>query len=73
MAGNETPHCCDTRMTPILYGMRGPDLVDGSTWGDVELGGCCVSDDLPMFVCQRRGQTVGRFDDVWDQHIADGP
>ena len=71
MARSEAPRCCDDPMTPIVYGMPGPELVSASTRGEVELGGCCISDDEPMFRCQRCGRTEGRLGDVMDEHFAD--
>ena len=68
---SEAPHCCDNEMTPIVYGMPGPKLVEASMRGEVELGGCLIEDEAPMFVCQRCGRTVGRLGDVMDEHFAD--
>lgn len=58
-------------MTPIVYGMPGPELVRSWERGEVELGGCCISDDLPLFRCSRCGRTSGRFGDVGDGHFDD--
>lgn len=71
MKRSDAPHCCDNAMTPIVYGMPGSELVEAAGRGEVQLGGCCVSDDLPMFVCDRCGRTVGRLGDVHDEHFAD--
>lgn len=67
----EAPQCCDKPMTPIVYGMPGPELIEASLQGVVELGGCCISDDEPMFRCGRCGRTSGRLGDVMDEHFAD--
>ena len=58
-------------MTPIVYGMPGFELVDASARGEVELGGCVISDDAPMFRCSQCGRTEGRLGDVMDEHFAD--
>lgn len=58
-------------MTPIVYGMPGPELVDAYTRGEVELGGCCITPGEPMFRCQHCGRTDGRLGDVMDEHFAD--
>lgn len=71
MAAYEAPHCCDNAMTPIVYGMPSEGLIEASQRGEIQLGGCCVSDDLPMFVCERCGRTAGRLGEVWDEHFAD--
>lgn len=69
MAGTEAPHCCDTPMTPIVYGMPGPELLDESMHGEVELSGCVIFDDAPMSRCLRCGRTEGRLGDVMDEHF----
>ncbi len=58
-------------MTPIVYGMPGPELLDASEGGEVELGGCVLSHGAPMFRCSRCGRTEGRLGDVVDEHFAD--
>lgn len=58
-------------MTPIVFGMPGPELVAASVRGEVELGGCLIEDEAPMFVCGKCGRTVGRLGDVMDEHLAD--
>lgn len=58
-------------MTSIVYGMPGSELVEAWARGEVELGGCCVFEDMPMFRCPRCGRTVGRLGDVWDEHFED--
>ena len=37
--------------------------------GEVELGGCVIFDDAPMFRCLRCGRTEGRLGDVMDEHF----
>lgn len=71
MERTEAPHCCDNPMTPIVYGMPGAELMDASMAGEVELGGCLISDDAPMFRCSQCGRTEGRLGDVMDEHSAD--
>lgn len=39
--------------------------------GEVELGGCLISDDAPMFRCSQCGRTGGRLGDVMDEHFAE--
>lgn len=68
---SDAPRCCDDEMTPIVYGMPGAELIEASMRGEVELGGCCIEDEAPMFVCRRCGRTVGRLGDVMDEHLAD--
>lgn len=58
-------------MIPIFYGMPGPELVEASMRGVVELGGCVISDDAPMFRCEHCGRTSGRLGDEQDEHFED--
>ncbi len=64
------PLHCGKSMVPVVYGMPGPDLFEASERGDVVLGGCVVSDDIPAFRCRSCGATSGRIDDI-DEHMAD--
>jgi hypothetical protein len=45
------PRCGERDAVPIVYGLPGTDLGEASDRGDVVLGGCCVSDDLPIWHC----------------------
>lgn len=58
-------------MMPIIYGVPGLEIVTASQRGEVELGGCCVSDDLPMFRCGECGRTSGRLADAGNGHFSD--
>lgn len=71
MAPTEAPHCCDTTMTPVIYGYPGERLAEASMRGEVELGGCVIFEDAPMFRCLRCGRTEGRLGDVMDEHFED--
>ena len=66
----DRPLCCGQSMRPIVYGMPGPELIEASSRGVIELGGCCISDDMPAFACAVCGRTTSRIDDV-DEHVAD--
>ena len=69
MARTDAPRCCDKPMTPIVYGMPGPELLEESLDGEVELGGCLISEDAPMFRCLRCGRTEGRLGEIMDEHF----
>ena len=64
------PTCHDQPMRPIVYGMPGESLFEASSRGEIVLGGCCVSDDMPAYQCLVCGRTAGRIDDI-DEHMAD--
>jgi hypothetical protein len=66
----ERPICHDRPMRPIVYGMPGGDLMELSERGEIELGGCCIPDDMPRFSCAVCGRTEGRIDDI-DEHMTD--
>lgn len=65
------PHCCDNAMKWIVYGYPSATMFEAAERGEIELGGCCVDEELPMFRCATCGRTVGRLGDVWDEHVAD--
>jgi hypothetical protein len=44
--GSTCPVCRSGNLIPIVYGMPGRELVNQSERGEVELGGCVVSDEL---------------------------
>ncbi len=71
MARSEAPRCCDVPMIRIVYGFPGGELVEAAKRGEVELGGCVVSGDRPLFRCRRCGRTQGRLGDVMDEHFED--
>lgn len=69
MARTDAPRCCDKPMTPIVYGIPGPELLEESLDGEVELGGCVIFEDAPMFRCLRCGRTEGRLGEIMDEHF----
>lgn len=51
--GNETilpacPACGSTDVKPIVYGYPGLEMLNDPT---IALGGCCIFEDSPAFVC----------------------
>ncbi len=44
--GSRCPDCKGARLIPIVYGMPGPELVEQSERGEIELGGCVVSGEV---------------------------
>ena len=60
----DPPTCHGQPMRPITYGMPGPELVEASAQGLIELGGCCISDDMPAWRCRVCGRTSGRIGNI---------
>ena len=62
MSRPDAPQCCGQPMTPIVYGRpSGKALFEAAERGEVVLGGCVISDDMPLFVCSRCRRTAGRL------------
>lgn len=49
------PKCGQLTGVRIAYGYPGPDLSEAAKRGEIELGGCCVTDDGPNFHCKTCG------------------
>jgi HD domain len=51
------PSCGEGNARPIIWGMPSPELMDAVHQGliDVELGGCCVTEDDPTHSCRSCG------------------
>jgi len=49
------PRCGSAEVIPIVYGLPGPGLVRDCEAGEVELGGCCVYDNMPTCRCRACG------------------
>jgi hypothetical protein len=49
MARTELPRCCDGVMTPIVYGYPSESMFEAADRGDIQLGGCVIGDDMPMY------------------------
>ncbi len=43
------PKCGQTTGVRIIFGYPGPDLCEAAKRGEIELGGCCVTDNDPNF------------------------
>ena len=41
--GSNCPTCRSGKLVPIVYGMPGRELIEQSNRGEIELGGCVVS------------------------------
>jgi hypothetical protein len=65
MADPDTnPRCptCGARGIPLVYGYPDDGLMEAAERGQVDLGGCVLSDDDPTRTCSR-GHTWGRLSD----------
>lgn len=54
------PSCGLSKVVPIVYGMPGSELIEAYEKGEVELGGCVVSDYDPEWRCRACGHDWGR-------------
>lgn len=43
---------CGGRLVPILYGLPTPEAGEAADRGEIELGGCLVTDDDPRLACR---------------------
>ena len=55
MEAKTCPRCGSAGVVPIVYGLPGEKLIEGSVAGEVELGGCCVGPRDPEFHCKACG------------------
>ena len=46
------PACGSDRVVPIRYGLPGADMQLDYDDGNIELGGCLITDDDPRWACQ---------------------
>jgi len=49
------PKCGQEAGVRIICGYPGPDLGKAAERGEIELGGCCISDNDPNFKCKTCG------------------
>ena len=46
------PQCGAAAVVPIVYGLPGEELAEACRRGEVVLGGCCITDDMPEWHCK---------------------
>jgi hypothetical protein len=56
----QCPRCEADAVSPILYGFPTPEAEGAAARGEIELGGCVVSDEAPIWRCARCGAEGGR-------------
>lgn len=54
------PECGSTEVIPIAYGLPAHSLVEAAPRGEVEIGGCLISDDDPTHACRTCGHRFRR-------------
>lgn len=54
------PKCKSSKVVPIVYGLPDSELGRQEREGEVELGGCIVSEDDPKWSCKDCGCKWGR-------------
>ena len=56
------PKCGSKKKTRILYGLPSREGFEAADRGEVVLGGCCVSDESPVWECDDCGKQFGKDD-----------
>ena len=46
------PKCGSDEVAEILYGYPTPETFETQDRGEIELGGCVISEDAPQWVCK---------------------
>jgi hypothetical protein len=46
------PRCGQPTGIPIVYGYPGPEMLEASEAGQIELGGCICTFDQPQWACR---------------------
>ena len=57
------PHCGSKTVLTILYGLPAEEAFEEAKRGEIALGGCCVSDDMPRWHCSDCEHRWGRIRD----------
>lgn len=57
------PHCGHSPLTGFLYGLYAPtpELDAKIAAGSLEVAGCCVPENAPLWRCSKCAKTGGRF------------
>ena len=58
------PKCGSGKIIPIVYGDidGSPDVMKQIKDGEIETGGCCVSDESPKWKCSECEERFGKID-----------
>ncbi len=46
------PYCGKRNTVPMVYGYPGAELAEAQERGELQLGGCCIGDDMPKRFCK---------------------
>jgi hypothetical protein len=57
----QCPKCRSDRVIPIMYGDPVPEAWAAAGRGELQLGGCCVSDGMPIWHCTKCGHEFGKL------------
>ena len=49
---SKCPSCKSEQVIPIVYGLPGVELAGQAEEGLIALGGCCVDDNNPRWMCK---------------------
>jgi hypothetical protein len=55
------PRCNSTKVIPIMYGDPVPEAWEAAERGELQLGGCCVEDGMPIWHCTKCGHEFGKL------------
>ncbi len=50
--GEKCPKCGSDDVAEIVYGYPTPEAIEARDQGDIELGGCIISEGDPQWVCK---------------------
>jgi len=60
------PQCGSKAVLTILYGLPAGEAVEEAKRGEIALGGCCISDDMPRWHCSHCAHRWGRIHDSYE-------
>lgn len=61
------PKCGAENTVPISYGFPVLDMIESYHKGELELGGCCVTNDSPCWYCKDCKNRWGKYSEYMDR------
>ena len=55
------PHCGSSAVIPILYGDPAPKAWNAAERDELQLGGCCVENGMPVWHCKKCDFEFGKL------------
>jgi ribosomal protein S27AE len=59
---SKCPKCGLDGVIPIMYGDPAPEAWAAAERGELQLGGCCVEDGMPIWHCTKCGHEFGELE-----------